>query len=205
MATIQQVNPSTLQMRHICTGSIISRDFLLTSASCVDNFTNSILEVQISHNSKYSQVMPTSENLHLVTTILINPSWLQSFEHDLAMIRVQPLFNDKVSIASLPPKDFKLMPKTECRMAGWALYSKEFLHPASPILLETLATVKWRDLTERNIIWTLPDPEIATQIPSIVNNYNNLYMPKNHIKSRSFSIRVILVVLYCALLRLKST
>ncbi|XP_036436200.1 elastase-1-like [Colossoma macropomum] len=107
---------------HVCGGVLIKKNWVLTSASCVDGTGVSVVVL-----GDHDLTVPESgkEQYIGISGIYIHPSWKRDLAagYDIALVRLtsDAILNSYVQLASLPLVDQVLAGNTACYVTGWGV------------------------------------------------------------------------------------
>ncbi|XP_072542450.1 granzyme B-like [Salminus brasiliensis] len=114
-----------LYKKHMCGGMLIRKDYVLTSAHCIDNVKQSAwkqLEVVLgAHNLNKKEF---GRQRIQVQKCIRHPSYIQNeMHHDIMLLKLKnnASLNKFTRVLELPQKNKKLPANQMCSIAGWGL------------------------------------------------------------------------------------
>ncbi|XP_074055094.1 tryptase-2-like [Macrotis lagotis] len=144
------------QNQHVCGGSLISHQWVLTAAHCIPSLNPKSLQIQLGERFLYTR--PSYSILVPVSQILLHPYYDGDALHgkDIALLKLRrPVpFSKFIRSITLAPPGTHIPPKTQCWVTGWGDISENVPLPQSYALQET--DVRIVDLYTCQILY---DPE----------------------------------------------
>jgi hypothetical protein len=105
----------------ICSGSLIDKNLVITSAACVDGKNANSLKVRLgSWRTNSQEAKPDTEEVHQVEKIILKSTPVKQLEPNVALLVLKSPanLNMYINTACLPPADQTFVGKT-CTVVGW--------------------------------------------------------------------------------------
>ncbi|XP_051997766.1 granzyme B-like [Xyrauchen texanus] len=106
---------------HTCGGMLIKRDYVLTSAHCLNEFTVDLVVVLGAHNISTQE---NSQQKINVRKYIRHPLFEQNnYSHDIMLLKLKTKakINKFVKVMPLPKKNGKTLANMKCSIAGWGI------------------------------------------------------------------------------------
>ncbi|XP_018802646.1 PREDICTED: kallikrein-6-like [Bactrocera latifrons] len=122
---------------HICTGSIISSNLILTSAHCVIDRRKIITRTHrlVVVAGAPNRLVRTKRTLEMkVLQVMPHKEFIPAGAHDIALLRIAKSFPDDNDFIKVIPLNEEIIPNgTKCRILGWGQLFYRGPYAAAPI------------------------------------------------------------------------